>query len=80
MSPYKNNWYSKEKSGWHEFTINRIDDNAYTWIKYYNNIVKWIEEQVDGAEKHSRWVINPEHAVFRFRYERDYLKFILRWS
>ena len=73
-------WYTGEKPGWHEYRIDRTHPTSFEWLIHYNSIVNWILENIDMPHRHSRWVIQPEHALFRFRYERNYLQFILRWS
>lgn len=77
---YNNHWYKQEKAGWYEWTITRHHTDASAWINFYVGIVGWIYCHVDGYCKHARWILNPETAVFRFRYERDFLQFILKWS
>ena len=73
-------WYYNEKPGWHEYRIDRTHPTSFEWLIHYNSIVNWILENIDMPHRHSRWVIQPEHALFRFRYERNYLLFVLRWS
>lgn len=73
-------WSEKEKSGWHEYSIERKTPSAQYWIQHYHDIVDWILENIDMPYRHARWIIHPEHAQFRFRYERNYLQFVLRWS
>lgn len=43
-------------------------------------IVKWLYESIDNPERHCRWIRNINSSAFRFRYERDYILFTLRWS
>lgn len=73
-------WYNNEKPGWYEYIVERKTPYAQRWAQQYCDIVEWIEENVDMPTRHARWIIHPEHAQFRFRYERNYLQFILRWS
>jgi hypothetical protein len=73
-------WYTKERPGWHEYSIERTHNFSYDWLMYYEEIVKWIHFNIEMPERHARWIIHPEYAEFRFRYERDYLRFILRWA
>ena len=75
-----NNWYSSEKSGWHELTIRRQEPSLVEYQEWYCGIADWIMNNVDGAWKHSRWKIEQDHVIFRFRYERDYIRFVLRWT
>ena len=74
------NWYSSEKPGWHELTIRRQEPSFVEYQEWYSGIAGWIMKNVDGAWKHSRWKLEQDHAIFRFRYERDYIRFVLRWS
>lgn len=61
--------------GWLTVCITNI--NAERHIE----IVKWLYENVDGTERHSRWIMFFDHSSgFKFRYERDYIHFTLRWS
>jgi hypothetical protein len=74
------NWYVNERQGWYEFNITKPD--AASWDEYfelYMSVVEWIVTNIEMPFRHSRWIIQ-EQATFRFRYERDYLRFILRWG
>lgn len=75
-----NHWYEYEKTGWYEFRVERHEYTVQDWTWKYNEIVRWIFANIDAPYKHARWIVNPEHAQFRFRYERNYLQFLLRWS
>lgn len=59
--------------GWHEAII-RIKD-AYEHVE----IVKWLYENIDMPERHCRWTTNAFESIVKFRYERDYIHFRLRW-
>lgn len=74
------NWYKNEKEGWYRFEVPRSASDPDEWIDYYQTIVEWITTNVERSERHARWIIDPNRAVFKFRYERDYLRFILRWT
>lgn len=73
-------WYTSEKSGWYEYRIDRTHPTSFEWLNHYDAIVNWLLENIDMPYRHARWMLHPEHAQFRFRYERNYLQFILRWS
>lgn len=73
-------WVDNEKPGWYQYRIERTLPQAYEWLDYYDKIVQWIYENVDMPYRHARWMIDAEHSRFRFRYERNYLQFLLRWS
>lgn len=80
MEIYRNNWHPQSGVGWYYFKTGELDD-LDTLVDVYNVRVEWILENVDGAIKHARWYINPiGYTEFRFRYERDYLRFVLRWQ
>lgn len=74
------NWYTKEKPGWYAFGITRSSPQSLDWVNQYHVVVEWILEHVEMPRRHARWIIHPEHAEFKFRHERDYLLFVLRWS
>lgn len=80
MDRLEDNWDDHHKSGWYEYRIERNHTSSIEWVLYYQQIVEWIYDNVDGSTKHARWIINLEHALFRFRFERNYLQFILKWS
>jgi hypothetical protein len=67
--------WENTKPGWHECII-RINN-----ITKYNEMVKWLENNIGKHERHCRWSItNYDVCNFKFRYERDYIMFTLRWS
>jgi len=74
------NWHKNEKEGWYKFQVPRSTRTLDEWISDYETIVDWLIIQVEKPHRHARWVFHPDHADFKFRYERDYLMFSLRWS
>lgn len=72
-------WYANDKVGWYtfEFTFQKY---SHRYPDMYNDIVDWIYEHIDKPERHARWHINSMHIRVRFRYERDYLRFVLTWA
>ena len=75
------NWHVKEKQGWYKFELERVDMHGLVpWVDKYSAMVEWIVNQVEMPRRHARWIIHPEHAVFTFRHQRDYILFLLRWS
>lgn len=72
-------WFTDEKEGWYEFSK---PYNASTFFE----MLEFIEENFDKPYRHCRWTLmlveyhDNFKSVFRFRYERDYIKFVLRWS
>jgi len=62
--------------GWYEFTKSNVE------IMKHQEMVDWIYEKLDKPEKHMRWmyVYLTSESKFKFRYERNYILFTLRWS
>jgi hypothetical protein len=49
----------------------------------HEQMVAWLYEKLDNCERHCRWIKNygfENESRFKFRYERDYILFTLRWS
>lgn len=72
-------WFENEKSGWYEFT--RVCNSKHS----YEDMIKWIIDTIEKPYRHCRWCCQINEQLFlcirvRFRYERDYILFSLRWS
>lgn len=74
-----NNWPEKEKPGWHEITFNSSKMTVVDYLTLYRNTVDWVMENVENPYRHVHWGFDATEAIFRFRHERDYLRFVLRW-
>jgi hypothetical protein len=74
------NWFDKQKPGWYEYKIIRDDVSVHDWVSKYYTVVSWILENIEMPYRHVRWTLYDEYAVYCFRYERNYLVFLLRWS
>ena len=71
---YDNGW-EHTKPGWHECAV-RVEH-----YPGYLEIIKWLQANIGKYERHSRWCVTEKNTVsFKFRYERDYILFTLRWS
>ena len=76
---FLNNWYIFEKGyentnpGWHEVIIKTKNND------HHKEMVEWIFKNIDMPERHCNWVKNYYESKFKFRYERDYIHFRLRW-
>ena len=67
--------WENTKPGWHECTVH------VKHLDKYNEIIKWLENNIGKHERHCRWCVTDDNIVsFKFRYERDYILFTLRWS
>ena len=77
--------YYDRRKGWdgtnpgrHEVILH-IQDPAETVIRYTETLI-WIEENIQGYNKHCRWFYAGNYLKYKFRYEKDYLWFKLRWG
>lgn len=74
-------WYfENEKLGWYKF-IKPVT------FSMYDEMLEFIEQNVENPYRHCRWSIRLDDekimtfvSAFKFRYERDYISFILRFS
>jgi len=67
--------WKNTKPGWHECKVH------VKHLDKYNEIVKWLETNIGKYERHCRWGITDDDLIsFKFRYEKDYILFTLRWS
>jgi hypothetical protein len=61
--------------GWYECSV-RTED-----IDKYDEMTQWLLNNIGKYKRHCRWCVNDVNVVsFKFRYERDYIMFTLRWS
>jgi hypothetical protein len=65
-------WENTNK-GWHLAVLENISTYKHT------QVVDWMYSNLDNLEKHARWIIEDKHAEYKFRYERHYILFTLRW-
>jgi hypothetical protein len=63
------------KPGWHEVELNLSGQ-----INRYREIMEWLYNSIDKCERHCRWFQTATGIKVKFRYERDYILFTLRWS
>lgn len=78
MNALFSHWYENDKPKWYFYSKqNGIDKLNY---KECQEIINWIYENIDGCIKHSRWQYNDGKLDVKFRYERDYILFVLRWA
>ena len=76
--------YSKgldTKPGWYAYTCTPRLDHYDDFIDRYHDIIHWLYSTFEKCERHVVWgVTNEDIMFFKFRYERDYMLFLLRWS
>lgn len=75
------NWRKKDKPNWHSYRIGELptlDD----LLNLYARIVKWIMESIENPLRHALWKIDATDLSIRvrFRYERDFINFVLKWG
>lgn len=71
-------WYENEKPGWHHIRITRSDEASL--LSEYAKMVTWVNTNIDNSVRHARWRVEIDGIDFKFRYERDFVLFTLRWS
>lgn len=80
----KSNWYDISKGwdqtnpGWHEKII-YVEDPAESVNRFFE-ILEWMYDKLDMCERHCRWQYNGNYLRFKFRYERQFAWFNLRWG
>lgn len=78
------NYYDRQRGwentnkGWHEVVI-QVSEPHETVIRYQAT-VDWIKENIHGYKKHCRWFYSGNYLKYKFRHEKDYLWFKLRWG
>ena len=72
---YDHTGWENTKPGWYECSV------KVAHIQKYNEITDWVQSNIGKYKRHCRWCVTETNKVsFKFRYERDYIMFMLRWS
>ena len=74
--------------GWYECSVRTEDIDKYDEssvevkrIDKYLELIDWLYSNIGKCERHSRWRTTSDNTVsVKFRYEKDYIMFTLRWS
>ena len=66
------------KPGWYELTFHFQEPRET--VTRHTEMLKWIYDNIGKCEHHCRWQYDGNYLRFKFRYERDYLWFRLRWA
>jgi hypothetical protein len=74
---YEGPTWELTKVGWYECRINAEREDR---VDYFLDIMEWLTQKIDKCNRHSRWILAQTEMCFKFRYERDYLLFMLRWG
>lgn len=76
-------WFKSDKENW--YTFKRKYPLKYA-IEIYPEILNYIEQNIENPYKHCRWLIDSCDEVglyeitVKFRYERNYLIFLLVYA
>ena len=68
-----NKGYENTNPGWYSVTIHTKSNDDHA------EMVTWLSENIDMPERHCVWMKSFYESHFKFRYERDYILFRLRW-
>lgn len=74
---YDNRGWEYTNPGWYELVLYPETDTLHL------EMVKWMYDNLDNPEKHARWmfqITDMYYSYFKFRYEREYIWFKLRWG
>jgi hypothetical protein len=64
---YKQNWYT---------AVIQVESD-----EKFREIVKWVENNVEGHRKHTIWSVTEYRKLtIKFRHQKDYAWFVLRWA
>ena len=67
--------WEKLKPGWFKATVHVESP------KKFEELMIWMQANIQGHRKHTIWrLTDGGYFEIRFRHERDYEWFILRWS
>jgi hypothetical protein len=64
-----------DNSKWPVVIVDLVNDDA----DRYFEILDWIRDNIDMPYRHSRWRWYEFYVEVKFRYEKDYIMFKLRW-
>jgi len=69
---YERGWEGTNP-GWYQAS-SRIENSDE-----HIEVVEWLYKNIDNPERHCRWTRILNESIVKFRYERDYIHFRLRW-
>jgi|APFre7841882654_1041346.scaffolds.fasta_scaffold292112_1 hypothetical protein len=76
------NW-QETKPGWYEAVVIHNGTTYQAQHRKHDEVVQWLYDNIDMCERHCRWAVdpsnNPNATRVKFRYEKDYMWFKLRW-
>lgn len=73
------NWWGKQPN-WPSYEI-RLDHLDYSArVQQYAEVVSWIYDRTENPNRHAQWIFTVNTIHVKFRYEKDYLMFVLVWG
>ena len=69
-----------DDSNWHHYEYDTTELDIDDAVNKYMEMLEWVENNIDGYYKHCKWQMTAELIKIKFRHEKDYFYFILRWS
>ena len=68
--------------GWYLYSYDAPPGQFDNFMHIYYDMIEWLYSAIGKCERHAVWgIITDENKMFfKFRYERDFLMFMLRWA
>lgn len=73
------NWWGKQPK-WNSYEISLSHLNYPDKLEKYAELVSWIYDRIENPNRHAQWMFSTNKICVKFRYEKDYLMFILVWG
>jgi hypothetical protein len=70
--------WDENMPGWYQYTVT-VKEVEYC-EEIHKDIINWMYDNIGKCHRHTRWRRNFECIYVKFRYERDYILFMLRWG
>lgn len=71
--------FQNDKPNWYTITIHSNLDDFIEFGDQCQFIIEWMYHKIDHVERHCRWSLQFNEFHVKFRYEKDYAWFKLRW-
>lgn len=77
----ENGWEPKFTSWYQHTIVNDIARGGFDWhFDTYEQIAKWIPENVEDWANNAQWLKVSDCIYVRFKREKDYVWFMLKWG
>lgn len=71
--------FQNDKPNWYTIVISSYLDDFIEFGNQCQDIIDWMYQNLDHVERHCRWNVQFNEFHVKFRYEKDYAWFKLRW-